>query len=78
VRTTILGHVQRGGTPTAFDRILATRMGQAAVESLLAGVHGVMVGLQGSDIATTPLKEVVQATKELDLSLYQTSKIMER
>jgi len=78
VRTTILGHVQRGGTPTAFDRIVATRMGQAAVECLLAGEHGVMVGLQGSEIVSTPLEEVISTTKELDLSLYETSKIMER
>jgi len=78
VRTTILGHVQRGGIPTAFDRILATRMGQAAVECLLDGEHGVMVGLQGGDIIHTPLEEVISAKKELDLSLYETSKIMER
>jgi 6-phosphofructokinase 1 len=78
VRTTILGHVQRGGTPTAFDRILATRLGQAAVECLLAGEHGVMVGLQGSEIVSTPLKDVTSTDKELDLSLYETSKIMER
>jgi len=78
VRTTILGHVQRGGTPTAFDRILATRMGRGAVECLLAGQDGVMVGLQGSEIATAPLKDVISTNKELDLSLYETSKIMER
>jgi len=78
VRTTILGHVQRGGTPTAFDRILATRLGQAAVECLLAGEHGVMVGLQGNEIVSTPLKDVTSTEKELDLSLYETSKIMER
>jgi 6-phosphofructokinase 1 len=78
VRTTILGHVQRGGTPSAFDRILATRMGQAAVECLLDGESGVMVGLQGSDIVTASLEDVVHTRKELDLSLYQTSEIMER
>lgn len=78
VRTTILGHVQRGGSPSAFDRILATRMGQAAVECLLGGDEGVMVGLQGSEIVPTPLEEVVSSTKQLDLSLYKTSKIMER
>jgi 6-phosphofructokinase 1 len=78
VRTTILGHVQRGGTPTAFDRILATRLGQAAVQCLLAGEHGVMVGLQGSEIVSTPLEDVTSTDKTLDLSLYETSKIMER
>jgi 6-phosphofructokinase 1 len=78
VRTTILGHVQRGGSPLAFDRILATRMGQAAVECLLAGEHGVMVGLQGGEIVSTPLKDVTSTDRKLDLSLYETSKIMER
>jgi len=78
VRTTILGHVQLGGSPSAFDRILAARMGQAAVECLLGGDEGVMVGLQGSEIVPTPLEEVVSSTKQLDLSLYKTSKIMER
>ena len=78
VRTTILGHVQRGGSPSAFDRILATRMGQAAVECLLAGEQGVMVGLQNGEIVPTPLADVVSNTKELDLRLYNTSKIMER
>jgi 6-phosphofructokinase 1 len=78
VRVTILGHVQRGGTPTAFDRILATRMGRAAVECLLSGEHGVMVGLQSGEIVCTPLADVISTAKKLDLSLYETSKIMER
>jgi len=78
VRTTILGHVQRGGTPTAFDRILATRMGQAAVECLVAGQTGTMVALQGSQIVPVPLVEVISTTKELDLGLVELSNVMER
>lgn len=78
VRTTILGHVQRGGTPSAFDRILATRMGRAAVECLLAGERGVMVAVKDTEVVPVPLAEVVSTTRELDLSLYKTSKIMER
>ena len=78
VRTTILGHVQRGGTPSAFDRILATRMGRAAAECILAGEGGVMVGLQGGDIVPIQLRDVTGTVKELDLSLYETSTIMER
>ncbi len=57
VRVTVLGHVVRGGKPSAFDRLLATRMGVAAVEHLLAGDTGVMVGLHGRDIGTVTLVE---------------------
>ena len=55
IRVTILGHVQRGGSPTAFDRILATRMGVKAVELLVAGEGGLMVGIQSEKITTHPL-----------------------
>jgi 6-phosphofructokinase 1 len=69
LRATILGHVQRGGTPTHFDRLLGTRLGTAAVERLAAGVHGVVVGLSGRDVAGTPLAEVVGREKAPDLTL---------
>jgi 6-phosphofructokinase 1 len=69
VRATILGHVQRGGAPTAFDRLLATRLGAAAVEGLVAGHAGVMMGLRRGEIAATPLDEVVTNAKTLDLRL---------
>lgn len=69
VRATILGHVQRGGAPTAFDRLLATRLGAAAAESLVAGRHGVLMGLRAGEIAPTPLDEVVANQKTLDLRL---------
>jgi len=78
VRTTVLGHVQRGGSPTAFERILATRLGAAAVEALLNGQSGVMVGLIGNKIVLTPLEEIVSQPKKLDLSLYQLSKSLEK
>ena len=55
IRVTILGHVQRGGSPTAFDRILATRMGVKAVELLEAGEGGLMVGIQSEKVTTHPL-----------------------
>ncbi len=58
-RFTILGHVQRGGSPTAFDRILATRFGFHAVEAAVRGEFGYMVGLRGNKIKTTPIKEAV-------------------
>ena len=55
VRVAVLGHIQRGGEPTAFDRILASRLGTAAVQKILSGKRDVMVGLVGGEIFTTPL-----------------------
>ena len=63
-RQTVLGHVQRGGTPTAYDRILATRFGLHAIDAVHEGDSGVMVALRGTDIVRVPLQE---ATKELKL-----------
>jgi ATP-dependent phosphofructokinase / diphosphate-dependent phosphofructokinase len=57
-RVTTLGHVQRGGSPVAFDRVLATRLGTAAVDEAISGRWGNLVGLSGPDIVTTPLVEV--------------------
>lgn len=65
VRVIILGHVQRGGRPTAFDRLLATRLGVAAVKELLAGNSGVMVGLQGGEIGTISLEEATSYQREV-------------
>ena len=58
-KVTILGHLQRGGSPSAFDRVLASRLGFAAVRRLLAGESRVMVGLLGNEIKSTPLEEVL-------------------
>ena len=63
-----LGHVQRGGAPGVFDRMLATRLGAAAVERLHAGAGGVLVGLIGDAVAATPLSDVAGRTKPLDLA----------
>src|SRR6476661_9160417 len=65
-RMTILGHVQRGGTPTAFDRVLATRFGVAAAEAVTAQRSGVMVALRGTDIVTVPISEALGDPKTLD------------
>jgi phosphofructokinase-like protein len=65
-RMTILGHVQRGGTPTAFDRVLATRFGVAAAEAVTAGESGKMVALRGADIIRVPIAEALGAPKTLD------------
>ncbi len=68
IRSTILGHVQRGGTPTAFDRVLATRFGVHAVETLAAGTSGVMVALSGTEIVTVPIADAVAKLKTVDPS----------
>jgi 6-phosphofructokinase 1 len=78
VRVTVLGHVQRGGSPTAFDRLLATRLGCAAVYELHKGSSGVMVGLVGNEIAVTPLERVCNEKKTLDLSFYEMAKVLEK
>jgi 6-phosphofructokinase 1 len=67
-RVTVLGHVQRGGSPTATDRILASRLGAAAVDAVLAGRHAVMVGIRGDETVTVPLETVVATRRVLDPS----------
>ncbi len=62
-RVTVLGHYQRGGAPTVFDRLLASRFGKKSVELLLGGEHGVMAGLSCNSILTTPLEDVIKGTK---------------
>jgi 6-phosphofructokinase 1 len=77
LRITILGHIQRGGTPSAFDRILASRLGAAAVECMADGNYGVLVGLQKSDIVPTPLSEVVGKKKLLDPKIIELAHILD-
>jgi 6-phosphofructokinase 1 len=77
-RVTILGHIQRGGRPTAFDRLLASRMGKHAVDALLAGESDVMVGLQGRDIVTVPLEEVISKNRSANLEYFQMAKMLAR
>lgn len=76
LRVTIIGYVQRGGTPTYFDRMLASRLGAAAVEQLAARNHGVLVGIQKSEIATTPLADVVAGKKPLDPRLLELARVL--
>jgi 6-phosphofructokinase 1 len=78
VRVTQLGHVQRGGAASAFDRILATRMGAAAVRELIAGNGGNMLGWVKSATALTPLEEAVAFQKEINVELYELAGIMEK
>jgi 6-phosphofructokinase 1 len=76
LRVTTLGHVQRGGTPSAFDRLLATRLAAAATEHLARGEHGRMMGLIKGEIRSTPLEQVVGTPKTLDLTLLDLQRIL--
>ncbi|MCL5033147.1 MAG: 6-phosphofructokinase [Thermotogae bacterium] len=69
-RVTILGHIQRGGSPSVSDRLLASRMGSAAVQAFIDGQSNVMIGIQGNNIVSVDLNRALQKKKELDLSLY--------
>jgi 6-phosphofructokinase 1 len=78
LRVTVLGHVQRGGTPGAYDRLLATRLGAAATDHLARGEHGVLVGLIKDEIAATPLSKVVANKKSLDPQLLALAPVLAR
>ncbi|MER8087111.1 6-phosphofructokinase [Streptomyces sp. NPDC058316] len=69
-RTTVLGHVQRGGTPSAFDRWLATRFGLHAIDAVRDGDFGTMVALKGTDIVRVPIAEATARLKTVDPALY--------
>lgn len=77
-RMTILGHIQRGGTPTAYDRLLASRMGVKAVEALIDGVHGVMTGLKGRGVDFVPLADVVGNKRKVNMEYYRMVKVLAR
>jgi 6-phosphofructokinase 1 len=74
-RVTVLGHLQRGGTPTAYDRVLATRFGVRAIEAVDEGRFGTMVALRGTDIVLADLGEAVSEPKLLDPALYDVAEV---
>jgi len=74
-RVTILGHVQRGGTPTAYDRVLATRFGVKAVDMVVNGEFGKMAALKGSEIVPVSLEEVAKGRKTVNMELYEIAKV---
>jgi 6-phosphofructokinase 1 len=76
LRVTTLGHVQRGGVPGAFDRLLATRLAAAAVDCLARGEHGRLLGLVRGEVRGTPLEQVVGQPKALDLDLLKLQKVL--
>jgi 6-phosphofructokinase 1 len=77
-RVTILGHIQRGGSPTAFERMLATRMGVKAVEALVSGQTDVMVALQGRTMGLVPLAEVTSKTRSVNPEYFEMAHILSR
>lgn len=76
VRVSVLGHMQRGGSPSCFDRVLASRLGVKAVESLIEGKESYMVGLQCDKISLTPLDQAIKGKTEIDRELLRVSDIM--
>ena len=77
IRATILGHVQRGGNPGAFDRILASRFGNGAIEAIEREDYGMLVGLNKSAITTTPLEEVIGKTKEISMEMVKLANVLD-
>ncbi|WP_291424315.1 6-phosphofructokinase [Deinococcus sp.] len=75
-RVSILGHIQRGGSPVSSDRILASRLGEAAVHALMDGRKGVMVGRTGQGLTYTPLHETWEKRKDVSLDLYRCAKCL--
>ncbi len=76
VRVTILGHLQRGGSPSAFDRILASRMGAAAVEALLEDQRNVMIGIQNDELVYVPFSKAIKNDKAINRNLLNTLRIL--
>jgi 6-phosphofructokinase 1 len=75
-RVTILGHVQRGGTPTAFDRVLASRFGVAAIDAVHDSAWDTMVALQGGSVVRVPLAEAVGSLKLVDPEIYGVARVL--
>lgn len=76
-RVTVLGHVQRGGTPTAHDRVLATRYGVEAADCISEGDFGKMVALDGARIVRVPLKNIAKKLKTIDKDMYELTKVFQ-
>jgi 6-phosphofructokinase 1 len=76
VRVSVLGHIQRGGTPSCFDRVLASRMGVRAVEALLEGKTNLMVGIMDNKITLTPISQAIKGHSKIDKELIRVADIM--
>tara|TARA_B100000767_G_C19773911_1_gene541561 strand:- start:3730 stop:4716 length:987 start_codon:yes stop_codon:yes gene_type:complete len=76
VRVSVLGHMQRGGSPSCFDRVLASRMGVFAVETILSGTSNVMVGVIDDEMVLTPLEKAIKGKSEINMNLIKVSDIL--
>jgi 6-phosphofructokinase 1 len=76
VRVSVLGHMQRGGSPSCFDRVLASRMGVYAVEALLEGKSNMMVGMKSEEIIFSPLEKAIKGKSEINKDLIRVSDIL--
>ena len=76
VRVSVLGHMQRGGSPSCYDRVLASRMGVKAVETLMEGKSNVMVGIQEDQMILTPLENAIKGKSEINNNLIRVSEIL--
>lgn len=75
-RVTVLGHIQRGGSPTAWDRVLASRLGAKAVDLILEGENGIMVGIRANEIIGVPFKEAFAQKHTVDMDMYHLAGIL--
>ncbi len=75
VRVTVLGHIQRGGSPSCYDRVLASRMGVAAVDALLEGKRDIMIGTQNNKMAHVPFADAIKEKQKIDLELLRVADI---
>ena len=75
VKVTVLGHIQRGGSPSCYDRVLASRLGVGAIDALLAGARGVMIGVANNKVVTVPFEEAIKGDNEIDLDLIRVADI---
>ncbi len=76
VRVSVLGHMQRGGSPSCFDRVLASRMGVHAVETLLEGTSNVMIGVNNDKMSLTPLEKAIKGKSEINQELLRVTDIL--
>lgn len=77
-RMTILGHIQRGGSPTAYDRLIASRFGVKAIEALVEGTHGVMTGIKGKGVDFIQLEDVISNKHRINMEYYHMAKVLAR
>ncbi|WP_299425898.1 6-phosphofructokinase [uncultured Meiothermus sp.] len=75
-KVTILGHIQRGGSPTAKDRVLASRLGAACVEALMSGASGVAIGEVNDEIRLTPFREAIEKRKDINRKKYELARVL--